>query len=93
MVYDNSLEKPEDNKEARKKVVQTIFGNKCQQQRHLPPREKDRSRLAIPIGGKKVKIFKKRQDESHDLNDLNNEDGRAEPANMNKVNEDVEESD
>ena len=57
---------------------------------HLP--ELDRSRLAIPIACKRVKIFKKRQDENPDLDDLNYEKGGAEPANVSKVNEDMEET-
>ena len=47
--------------------------------------ELDGSRLAIPIAGKRVKIFKKRQDEDPDLDHLDNEHSRA------YVNEDVEE--
>ena len=47
--------------------------------------ELDGSRLAIPIAGKRVKIFKKRQDEGPNLDDLNNED------NVSKINEDMEE--
>ena len=47
----------------------------------------DGSRLAIPITDKRVKIFKKRQDEGRDLDDLNNEDGRVEPANVSEENE------
>ena len=42
--------------------------------------ELDGSRLAIPIAGERVKIFKKRQDEGSNLDDLNDENGRAEPA-------------
>ena len=50
--------------------------------------ELDGSRLAIPIEGKRVKIFKKQQDENPDL-----EKGGAEPANANNVNEDEDEAD
>ena len=49
--------------------------------------------MAIPIASKRVKIFKKRQDENPDLNDLNDEKGGAEPANVCKVNEDMDETD
>ena len=55
--------------------------------------ELDGSRLAIPIAGKRVKIFKKRQDENPDLDDLDDEKGGAEPANVSNVNEDVDETD
>ena len=55
--------------------------------------ELDKSRLAIPIAGKRVKIFKKRQDEGPNLDDIKDEDGEAEPINMSEVNEDVEETD
>ena len=54
--------------------------------------ELDGSRLAIPIAGKRLKIFKKRQGEGPKLDDLNNEDSNAKPTNVSKVNEDVEES-
>ena len=49
--------------------------------------ELDGSRLAVPIAGKRVKIFKKRQDEDPDLDHLDDEHNRAD------VNEDMEESD
>ena len=54
--------------------------------------ELDGSRLAIPIAGKRLKIFKKRQGEGPELDDLNNEDSKAKPTNVSEVNEDVEES-
>ena len=54
--------------------------------------EQDRSRLAIPIAGKRLNIFKKRQGEGLELDDLNNEDSKAKPTNVSEVNEDVEES-
>ena len=44
--------------------------------------ELDGSRLVIPIAGKRVKIFKKRQEEGPDLNQLDDEDSRTEPANL-----------
>ena len=56
------------------------------------PAELDGSRLAIPIAAKRVKIFKKWQDEGPDLDDLNDENGRAEPTNVSKVNEDMKET-
>ena len=49
--------------------------------------ELDGSRLAVPIAGKRVKVFKKRQDEDLDLYHLNDEHNRAD------VNEDKEEFD
>ena len=49
--------------------------------------ELDGSRLAVPIAGKRVKIFKKRQDEDPDLDHFDDEDSAVD------VNEDVEESD
>ena len=47
----------------------------------------DGSRLVVPIAGKRVNIFKKRQDEDPDLDHLDDEHNRAD------VNEDMEESD
>ena len=52
----------------------------------------DGSRLAIPIAGKIVKIFKRRQDEGPDLDDLNDENDRVEPANVSKVNAHMEDT-
>ena len=49
------------------------------------------SRLAVPIEGKRVKIFKKRQDKNLDLDDLDDEKGCAEPANVSNGNEDEDE--
>ena len=54
--------------------------------------ELDESRLAIPSAGKRGKIFKKKQDEGPNLDELNNKDGRTKPANVNEVKEDVDES-
>ena len=48
--------------------------------------ELDGSRLFVPIVGKRVKIFKKRQGEDLDLDHLDDEHNRAD------VNEDMEES-
>ena len=53
----------------------------------------DGSRLAIPIAGKRVKIFKKRQDEGPNLDNLNNEDIMMGPTNVSEVDEDMEEID
>ena len=94
MVCDNNLENQHrmTRRFARRwfgpYVVKSAYDNATY---HLA--ELDGSRLAIPIAGKRVKIFKKRQDEGPNLNDLNDENGRAEPANMSKVNEDMEETD
>ena len=52
--------------------------------------ELEGSMLAIPIAGKRVKIFKKRQDEGPNLEDLNDEDGTTEPTNVSEINEDME---
>ena len=51
------------------------------------------SRLPIPISGKREKIFKKWEDENPYLNDRNDEKGGAEPSNMSKVKEDMDETD
>ena len=45
--------------------------------------------MAIPIMGKRVMIFKKRQGEGPEPDDLDNENSQAEPTNVSKVNEDV----
>ena len=91
LVYDNSL----DNKHrTTRKFARRWFGPyvvisaKDNATYHLA--ELDGSRMAIPIAGKGVKIFKKRQDEGPNLEDLNDEDGMAEPRNMSEVNEDME---
>ena len=55
--------------------------------------ELDGSRLAIPIAGKRVKIFKKRQDDNPDLDDLDDKKGGAEPAKVSNVKEDEDETD
>ena len=55
--------------------------------------ELDGSRLAIPIAGKRVKIVKKQQDKNPDLDDLDDEKGGVEPANVSNVNEDEDETD
>ena len=55
--------------------------------------ELDGSRPAIPIAGKRVKIFKKSQDEGPNLDDLNNEDSTTRPTNVSEVDEDMEEID
>ena len=52
--------------------------------------ELDRSWLAIPIAGKRVNIFKRRQDKGPNLEDLNEEDGTEEPVDVSEVNEDME---
>ena len=49
--------------------------------------ELDGSRLVVPIVGKRVRIFKKRQDKDSDLDHVDDEHNRA------YVNEDMEESD
>ena len=49
--------------------------------------------MVVPIAGKRVKIFKKRQDENPVLDDLDDEKGGAEPANVSNDNEDEEETD
>ena len=54
--------------------------------------ELDGSSLTIPIAGKRVKIFKKRQDEGPNLDHLDDEYSRTEPANLSYGNKDVEES-
>ena len=53
----------------------------------------DRSRLAVPIVGKRVKIFKKWEDENPLLNELDDEKGGAEPANVSNDNEYEDETD
>ena len=88
MVYDNNLENQHSTtrKFARRwfrpYVVTSANDNATY---HLA--ELDGSRLAIPIAGKRVKIFKKRQDEDPNLDHLDDEDSTAD------VNEDVEEFD
>ena len=54
--------------------------------------ELDGSRLAVPITGKRVKIFKKRQDENPDLDDLDDKKSGAEPANVSNGNKDEDET-
>ena len=49
--------------------------------------------VMTPIAGKRVKIFKKRQDEGPNLDDLNNEDSTMGPTNVSEVDEDMEEID
>ena len=55
--------------------------------------ELDGSRLVVPIAGKRVKIFKKRQDETPDLDDLEEEKGGAEPTDVSNDNGDEDETD
>ena len=88
MVYDSSLENQHNTtrKFARRwfgpYVVTSANDNVTY---HLT--KLDGSTLVVPIAGKRVKIFKKRQDEDPDLNHLDDEHNRAD------VNEDMEESD
>ena len=55
--------------------------------------ELDGLRLVVPIVGKRVKIFKKRQDENPNLDDLDDEKSGAEPTNVSNDNKDEDETD
>ena len=91
LVYDNNLDNQHrtTRKFARRRfspyVVRSASDNATY---HLV--ELDGSRLAIPIAGKRVKIFKKRQDEGPNLDDLNHEDSTMGPTNVSDVDEDME---
>ena len=82
LVYDNNLD---NQHKTTRKFARRWFGpyvvTSANDNATYHLAELDGSRLAIPIAGKRVKIFKKRQDENPDLNDLDDEKGGAEPAN------------
>ena len=93
MVYDNSLD---SQHKTTRKFARRWFGpyvvTSANDNAPYHLVELDGSRLAIPIAGKRVKIFKKRQDENPDLDDLDDEKGRVEPTNVRKINEDIDET-
>ena len=94
MVYDNSLN---NQHRMTRKFARRWFGpyvvTSANDNATYHLAELDGSRLAIPIAGKRVKIFKKRQDEGPNLDDLNNEDSTTGPTNVSEVDEDMEEID
>jgi transposase InsO family protein len=88
LVYDNSL----DNQHSTtRKFARRWFGpyvvTSANDNATYHLAELDGSRLAVPIAGKRVKIFKKRQDKDPDVDHLDDEHNRAD------VNEDMEEYD
>ena len=92
MVYDNSLD---NHHKTIRKFARRWFGpyvvTSANDNATYHLAELDGSRLAIPIAGKRVKIIKKRQDENPDLDDLDEEKGVVEPANVSNVNDDEDE--
>ena len=94
LVYDNSLD---NQHRTTRKFARRWFGpyvvTSANDNATYHLAELDGSRLAIPIAGKRVKIFKKRQDEGPNLDDLNNEDSTTGPTNVSEVDEDMEEID
>ena len=88
MVYDNSLDNQHSTtRKFARRWFRTYVVTSANDNATYHLVELDGSRLVVPIPGKRVKIFKKRQDKDLDLGHLDDEHNRAD------VNEDMEDCD